>query len=64
MDMLDVPAVTSEVLAGLYPRLDVRSNVFVVTSRGTDTGTGLEVEIVATIDRSTLPVLIKEIRLR
>ncbi len=64
MDLLSVPAVTNEILAQLYEVLDVRSNVYVVTSRGRDTGTGLEVEMVATIDRSTLPVMIKETRIR
>jgi DNA uptake protein ComE-like DNA-binding protein len=64
IDLRDVPAVTNEILAGLYDVIDVRSNVYVVTSRGRDGGTGLEVEMVATIDRSTLPVTIKEIRIR
>ncbi len=64
MDLLSVPAVTNEVLAGMYDLIDVRSNVFVVSSRGRDDATGLEVEIVATIDRSTLPVMIKELRVR
>ncbi len=64
MDLLNVPAVTNEVLAGLYDLIDVRSNVYIVNSHGRDTATGLEVEIVATIDRSTLPVMIKELRIR
>lgn len=64
MDLLSVPAVTNEILAGLYDFIDVRSNVYIATSRGQDSGTGLEVEMVATIDRSTFPVMIKEIRIR
>lgn len=64
IELRDVPAVTNEILASLYDVLDVRSNVYIVTSRGRDAATGLEVEIVATIDRSTLPVMIKEVRIR
>ncbi|MBX3403687.1 MAG: general secretion pathway protein GspK [Phycisphaeraceae bacterium] len=64
IDLLNVPAITNEVLASLYDLIDVRSNVYVVTSRGRDEGTGVEVEIVATIDRSTLPIVVREIVIR
>lgn len=63
-DLLDVPAVTNQVLAELYPLLDVRSNVFVAVSRGRDAASGLEVEIQATLDRSTIPVIIKDLIVR
>jgi len=42
----------------------VRSNVYVVSCRGRDSATGLTVDLVATIDRSRLPVEILEIRTR
>ena len=58
-DLLDVPSITTQTLATLYDLFDVRSNVYVVTSKGIDSGTGLEVEIVATLDRSRLPVEIR-----
>lgn len=64
IDLLNVPAITNEVLASLYDLIDVRSNVYVVTSRGRDEGTGVEVEIVATIDRSTLPIVVRDIVIR
>ncbi len=54
-DLKAIPGMTPARLAALYEVLDVRSNVFVVTSRGRDEGTGIEVEISATIDRSALP---------
>jgi hypothetical protein len=38
--------------------------VYVVTSRGRDRRTGLETEIVATLDRSTVPVTIQELLVR
>jgi type II secretory pathway component PulK len=64
VDLLNVVGMTRGQLAQLYPILCVRSNVYVVTCRGRDLKTGLEVEIVATIDRSTLPVKITELLTR
>lgn len=61
-DLLDIPSMTRARLAALYPLLTVRSNVFTVTSRGRDEVTGLEIEMVAVVDRSTLPVIIRDIR--
>ncbi len=63
-DLLDVPSISNAVLADLYEVLDVRSQTFVVTSRGTDVGTGLSVEMVVVIDRSRLPVEIKSVIVR
>lgn len=62
VDLLDIPGMTRARLATLYPLVDVRSNVFIVTVRGRDAATGLESQIVATIDRSTLPCVIRELR--
>lgn len=64
LDLLSVPAVTTEVLADLMAYFDVRSNVYVVTSRGRDKATGLEVEIQATLDRSSIPVVIRDLVVR
>lgn len=63
-DLLDVPQMTPAILAGLFPYLDVRSNVFVVTSRGKDAATGITVEIQAEIDRSTQPVTVRKLTVR
>ena len=63
-DLLDVPGMTRNRLAQLYPLLTTRSSVYIATVRGRDNATGLETEIVATLDRSTLPVSIRELRVR
>jgi DNA uptake protein ComE-like DNA-binding protein len=61
-DLLDVPGINRATVADLSRVVDVRSNVFVVTCKGTDEATGLSVEIRAELDRSTLPVTIRSIR--
>jgi len=61
-DLLDVPGMTRGRVARISGFLDIRSNVYVVSSRGRDAATGIEVELVATIDRSTLPAMIRELR--
>lgn len=63
-ELLSIENIDRSMLAELMARLDVRSQVFVVTSRGKDRATGLEVEIVATIDRSSIPVVIKDLFVR
>ena len=63
-DLLDIPGVTPQSLAILSAFLTVRPNTYVVTSRGRDEGTGIEVEIVATIQRTALPVPITSITVR
>ena len=64
VDLLEVPAVSRELLAELYPYLDVRSQVYVVTARGRDDASGLQVEVQAVLDRSTIPVLIRDLTIR
>lgn len=64
MDLLDVPGMSRQRLAAVYPFITVRSNVYVVTSKGTDPRTGIEYEVVATVDRSSLPAVITEWRVR
>ncbi|MFZ4573165.1 MAG: hypothetical protein ACOYN0_02130 [Phycisphaerales bacterium] len=63
-EVLDISGVSRAAAATMYDLFDVRSDAFEVTCRGTDANTGIEVEICATIDRSTLPVVIKEIYAR
>lgn len=63
-ELLDVPGMTRGELAVIYELLTTKSNVYIVTSRGRDTRTGIEVEITATLDRSSLPITIKDLRIR
>jgi DNA uptake protein ComE-like DNA-binding protein len=64
IDLLENPLFSRQRLAQLYPLFDVRSNVYIVTSRGRDSRTGMEVEMIAVLDRSTLPVVIRELQIR
>lgn len=57
-DLLDVPGFSRQRLAELYDVVTIRSNTFVITCRGRDVRTGIEVEMIATVDRSTLPITI------
>jgi hypothetical protein len=51
-------------LAALRRYIDVQSNAYVVTSRGVDVASGLEVEIQATVARTGLPIVITEMTIR
>ncbi len=51
-------------IATVAQDLDVQSNAYVVTSRGVDINTGIESEIVATIERTALPIVITEMHTR
>jgi type II secretory pathway component PulK len=64
VDLMEVPGMTRSQLATIYDLLCVRSNVYVVTCRGRDTRTGLEVEMQATLDRSKVPVVVTEVLVR
>ena len=61
-DLLGSNRITPESVAAIAPYADTQSYVFTVTSRGRSSTTGLEVEITAVIDRSTLPARILEYR--
>jgi type II secretory pathway component PulK len=61
-DLLGSNRISQQSLAALAPYVDTQSYVFTVTSRGRSATTGLEVEITAVIDRSTLPARILEYR--
>lgn len=63
-DLLDIPDMTEATLATLMGYMDVHSNVFVVSSRGKDRTTGIEVEVVAVIDRTSIPVVIRDLSVR
>ncbi len=57
-----IPNITPEDLRAITRRFDTVSNVFTISSRGRSTASGLEVEIIAVVDRSTVPVQILEYR--
>ena len=63
-ELMEVSGIGRRQLAAIARLLTVRSTVYVVTSRGRDARTGLEVEIVATLDRSSLPVVISAMVVR
>ncbi len=58
LDLMNVPGMTQEELVTIAPFVDVRSSVFVITSKGRATTGRAEVELVVTIDRSELPIRI------
>lgn len=63
-DLASVPGVGRARAAALFDITGVRSNAFVVTSRGRDARSGIEFEITATLDRSRVPLVIQEIVVR
>ena len=63
MDLAEVGVPASQV-GQLAKLLDVRSNSYVVTCRGKDTITGIEVEMQAVISRTELPVPMTEVLVR
>lgn len=63
VDLLESPRLfTAPVLAEITNLLDVRSNVFTITSIGRSELTGLEVQLIVVVDRSTLPIHVLEYR--
>ncbi len=64
VELLDIPGLSRTQLATLAAQFDVASTVFIATSRGRDPATGIEVEMIAEIDRSTMPVTIRSLRVR
>ncbi len=62
MDLRELPDMTDDLLWQLARTFTTRSNVYTITSRGRSGSSGAEVEIVTTVDRSTVPVRILEYR--
>lgn len=63
VELLESPQLfTAPVMAEVMNLLDVRSNVFTITSIGRSETTGLEVQLIVVVDRSTLPIHIVEYR--
>jgi len=61
-DLLDSNRISRQSLTAIAQYADTQSYVFTITSRGRSASTGLEVEITAVVDRSTLPARILEYR--
>lgn len=62
VDLLEIPEMTDELLKLITERFTTQSNVYTISSRGRSDATGQEVEIIAVVDRSTIPVRIIEYR--
>ncbi|MDG2055487.1 MAG: type II secretion system protein GspK [Phycisphaerales bacterium] len=62
MNLLDGPDMEREDVQQMSFYLDTSSNVFTISSIGRSDLSGLEVEIIAVVDRSTLPIRILEYR--
>jgi len=62
VDLKDIKNITPEDLRTVSRIFDTSSNVFTISSRGRSSASGVEVEIVAVVDRSTVPVRILEYR--
>ena len=62
VDLREIPELTDNMLLGIARLMDTTSNVYTICSRGRSQATGAEVEIIAVVDRSTVPVRILEYR--
>jgi len=62
VDLYDIPDMDPQIVQQFADIFTTSSNVYTVTSRGQSAASGLEVEIIAVVDRSTLPIRILEYR--
>jgi hypothetical protein len=62
LDLSDVPDLAPERLADLATYFTTSGNVYTISSRGRSRVSGMEVEIIAVVDRSSLPIRILEYR--
>lgn len=63
-DLLEVPGLTRGRVQELIQTFGFRSSVFVIRSVGMDEASGMRVELIATVDRSRLPVVIRDVVIR
>lgn len=61
-DLLEIGDLKPETIRQLAGQFDVVSNVYLISSRGRALSTGTEMEMIAVIDRSTLPITFIEVR--
>jgi len=62
VDLLDIRGVSEQSLNILTRYFDVYSNVYTISSVGRSEATGVHVEMIVTVDRSTLPARVIEYR--
>jgi hypothetical protein len=62
VDFLEIPGIRPTMVVFLNGLFCTKSNVFTISCLGRATGSGVEQEIIAIVDRSTLPVTILEYR--
>ena len=62
IDLTEIRELTAEIWERLSSLLTTTSNVYTITSRGKSASGDVEVEIIAVVDRSTIPVRIIEYR--
>lgn len=61
-ELQDLPEMTDEIMEKLAELLTTTSNIYTITSRGRSRSSGIEVEMIVVVDRSTLPARIIEYR--
>jgi hypothetical protein len=62
LDLLDIPDMNRETLQELAAIFTTRSSIFTIAARGRANASGIESEIIAVVDRSTVPIKILEYR--
>lgn len=62
LDLRDIPDMQPELLEQLSDLFTTSSNVYTISAKGRSDSSGLEVEMIVTVDRSSLPVKIVEYR--
>lgn len=62
MDLREMPEMTDDLLEELAMTFTTRSNIYTISSQGQSGSSGAECEIIATVDRSTVPIRILEYR--
>ena len=62
VDFLAIPGIEPSMVQFLTSLFDTKSNVYTISSVGKAEGSGIEQEIIAIVDRSTIPVTILEYR--
>lgn len=62
LELREIPEISDDLLEQMTQMFTTRSNVYTISSRGRSWSTGTEVEIIAVVDRSTVPVQILEYR--
>jgi hypothetical protein len=62
IDYRDIPGIKQSMISDLYRLFCTNSNVYSISCLGQATGSGVKQEIIAIVDRSTLPVTILEYR--